>query len=313
MISALDGLLTSNQVSYSWPSVRKDALYPGKLPSQPNRDPAADSKSAFPNKTTADASGQSLPRAAYGDPYGIDSAAINKASISNSDQTPVGGKANATQGSDALDKSESKNGDNKTGGKSSENKANGGSELSEEEKQQVAKLKARDLEVRAHEAAHMAAAGGYAGGASYSYQQGPDGNSYAIGGEVSIDTSALDDPEATAQKMKIVRAAAMAPANPSGQDYAVAASAMQAEMKAGQEAADAKKAETTGEGKEQSGANQTDGIQAGSIPAADDARQSEESNRQQTTVRDAAGIMGLLANFRKPQSQATGSLIDLVA
>jgi len=98
-------------------------------------------------------------------------------------------------------------------------------------------LKARDQEVRAHEAAHRAAAGMYARGAtSYTYQRGPDGGSYAVGGEVSIDVSPVQgDARATAQKARQIQAAALAPAQPSGQDMAVAAQAAQMAMQASTE------------------------------------------------------------------------------
>ena len=98
---------------------------------------------------------------------------------------------------------------------------------SEEERRQIEVLKSRDREVRAHEAAHQAAAGGYArGGASYSYERGADGVNYAVGGEVSIDTATIaNDPQATLQKAETIRAAALAPAQPSGQDISVAAQA----------------------------------------------------------------------------------------
>jgi len=93
--------------------------------------------------------------------------------------------------------------------------------------QQLQELKSRDREVRAHEQAHLAASGGYAtGGPTYTYQQGPDGRRYAVGGEVQIDTSKVSgDPEATIQKMRTVQTAALAPAEPSSQDRAVAAQA----------------------------------------------------------------------------------------
>ncbi len=108
-----------------------------------------------------------------------------------------------------------------------------GKNLTEEEQQHVAKLKTRDREVRAHEMAHKAAAGQYGGSVSYDYQAGPDGNRYAVGGEVSIDASAVPgDPEATIQKMRIIARAALAPAEPSGQDRAVAAQAQQAAAQA---------------------------------------------------------------------------------
>ena len=101
-------------------------------------------------------------------------------------------------------------------------------ELSEEDKRTVESLQRRDRAVRAHEAAHLAAAGGYAaGGPSYTTQQGPDGRSYAIGGEVPIDMSAERTPEATLRKAQTIRAAAMAPADPSGADKAIAAAASQ--------------------------------------------------------------------------------------
>ncbi|MCF6212179.1 MAG: hypothetical protein L3J88_13060 [Gammaproteobacteria bacterium] len=108
-------------------------------------------------------------------------------------------------------------------------------QLTEEQRAQVQALKSRDREVRAHEAAHMAAAGGLArGGASYSYETGPDNRRYAVGGEVSINTSPGNSPEETLQKAETIRAAAQAPAKPSQQDLAIAASAgkMAAEARA---------------------------------------------------------------------------------
>jgi hypothetical protein len=92
---------------------------------------------------------------------------------------------------------------------------------------EVLKLKKRDTEVRAHEQAHIAAGGQYVrGGAKYQYTTGPDGQKYAAGGEVSIDTSPVrDDPRGTIQKMQTVKRAALAPSQPSAQDQAVAATA----------------------------------------------------------------------------------------
>lgn len=112
-------------------------------------------------------------------------------------------------------------------------------DLTDAEKQQVSELKQRDAEVKAHEAAHLGAAGGLArGGASYEYQKGPDGQNYAVGGEVSIDSSGVDgDPKATITKAQQIRSAALAPASPSSQDYKVASSASQMEAKARQELA----------------------------------------------------------------------------
>src|SRR5262249_21315956 len=88
-------------------------------------------------------------------------------------------------------------------------------------------LRQRDQEVRLHEQAHLLAAGPYAKGApSYTYQTGPDGRRYAVGGEVPIDLSAVPgDPQATLQKALTVRCAALAPTDPSETDQAVAAQA----------------------------------------------------------------------------------------
>lgn len=111
------------------------------------------------------------------------------------------------------------------------------SELDAQAKRELEQLKARDREVRAHEAAHKAAAGALArGGAQFEYQTGPNGRRYAVGGEVSIDTAKVaGDPQATIDKAQTIRRAANAPAQPSGQDRAVAAKASQMEAEARQE------------------------------------------------------------------------------
>ena len=106
-----------------------------------------------------------------------------------------------------------------------------------EEKQTIERLRARDREVRAHEAAHKASAGSFAkGGATFEYQTGPDGKRYAVGGEVSIDTSKIaNNPEATIRKAQTIRRAATAPAQPSAQDRSVAVQASKMEAEARQE------------------------------------------------------------------------------
>ncbi len=93
----------------------------------------------------------------------------------------------------------------------------------------IRQLRARDREVRSHEASHAAAGGSLVrGGPSFTLQQGPDGRSYAIGGEVQLDVSPVSgDPQATAIKAQRVQAAALAPAQPSAQDFKVAGSASQ--------------------------------------------------------------------------------------
>jgi len=95
-------------------------------------------------------------------------------------------------------------------------------------------LRSRDSHVRSHEAAHVGAGGRYVrGGAAFSYQTGPDGRQYAVGGEVGIDTSPIPGkPAETAEKMRVVQAAALAPSDPSAADLSIAAAAANAEAEA---------------------------------------------------------------------------------
>ncbi|SMC16006.1 SprA-related family protein [Andreprevotia lacus DSM 23236] len=123
-------------------------------------------------------------------------------------------------------------GSNGTGKGSDTGKASG---LSQDAKTQsaVEQLQSTDRKVHQHELAHLAASGGLAtSGASYSFKTGPDGKRYAVAGEVHIDVSPGNTPEETIRKARIVQAAALAPADPSGQDRAVAAQAAAMEAQA---------------------------------------------------------------------------------
>ena len=103
-----------------------------------------------------------------------------------------------------------------------------GEKLSREDQQSVDQLKKTDREVRAHEAAHVAAGGNLVtSGASFTFETGPDGKQYAVAGEVGISTAKGRTPEETLARAQQIRAAALAPADPSSQDRAVAASASQ--------------------------------------------------------------------------------------
>jgi hypothetical protein len=109
-------------------------------------------------------------------------------------------------------------------------------EQQQRQEQQVQDLVERDKEVRTHEQAHQSAGGEYASSPTYQFTQGPDGKRYATGGEVQIDTSVVPgDPAATIAKMQQIRSAALAPAEPSAQDLAVARSAAASEAKARKE------------------------------------------------------------------------------
>ncbi|MBS4240415.1 hypothetical protein CVU5213_01515 [Campylobacter vulpis] len=111
-----------------------------------------------------------------------------------------------------------------------------GVELTMKEVQVVRELQSIDRNVKAHEAAHQAAGGGLAGAASYSYTKGPDNQMYATAGEVPIRMQKGNTPEETIANARQVVAAAMAPSDPSPQDYKVAANAVKMEIEARAEA-----------------------------------------------------------------------------
>jgi len=103
----------------------------------------------------------------------------------------------------------------------------GQAQLTPEQQAEVQRLKAVDQKVRQHEAAHQAAGAGLTSGANYQYVRGPDSKQYAVGGEVKIDVSPGQTPAQTLEKARRIQAAALAPADPSPQDRAVAAQAAQ--------------------------------------------------------------------------------------
>lgn len=97
-------------------------------------------------------------------------------------------------------------------------------DLTAAQQRQLQRLQQIDRDVRAHEQAHMAAGRELVtNGPSYSYTYGPDGKQYATGGEVGIDTSAERKPEDNINKGQRIRITALAPRDPSPQDYRVAA------------------------------------------------------------------------------------------
>lgn len=155
--------------------------------------------------------------------------AVGLESLENKDQTlPPVEEASASEKNrnQPHQKTDAASGDAQGGnGKKNSRQA---AELTEEEQQQVRELAATDREVRAHEAAHQAVGGSLAGAASFRFAIGPDGERYAVGGEVPITLTAIaDDSQATLRNAEQVRAAALAPAQPSGQDRQVAAEAAQ--------------------------------------------------------------------------------------
>lgn len=129
-----------------------------------------------------------------------------------------------------------------------------------EQERALQQLRARDVEVRAHEAAHAAAAGSLGGRPSLEYVVGPDGRRYAVAGEVSVDTSPGRTPEETIAKARTIRAAATAPASPSAQDMAVAAAAARMESDARNAIRERHAIESRARAERAEGADRNDGV-----------------------------------------------------
>lgn len=196
------------------------------------------------------------------------------------------------------------------------------------ELQQIQKLAERDREVIAHEQAHNSVGGQYAKAMSLTYERGPDGQNYAVAGEVSIDTGKIaNDPQANLDKAQTIRRAALAPANPSSQDRKVAAQAIQMSMEAqaniqriqreevAMESADNDKQQDSDQGKRQSEAERLDAKQK---------TQSDELEEQSTAQSAVADLQQVNERMARIQAQlvaisqldekakASSNLLDVV-
>jgi len=156
-------------------------------------------------------------------------------------------------------------------------------------------LKNRDREVRSHEQTHLAAAGPYAlGGPTYQYQRGPDGQRYAVGGHVNIDTAEIaGDPEATLRKAETVRRAALAPAEPSPQDRRVAVQASNLAISAQQDLFQLRQEEA-----EQTRAETQNGNDDSSVSNTNDNEESREQLKR--AIRNTGAV------------ESTASALDLI-
>ncbi|MEY4589518.1 MAG: hypothetical protein RL497_1594 [Pseudomonadota bacterium] len=163
---------------------------------------------------------------------------------------------------------------------------------------QLKQLASRDREVRAHELAHKAAAGSYGGAIRFEYQRGPDGNRYAVGGEVDIDTSPESSPEATLAKARTIQRAANAPAQPSDQDRAVAAQAVQMAQQALQQIAESRQVESRQESSrsveraDKKASSDTFAVELKSSPAPGD-KPAEESGKVAKPEADGKAVVTL--------------------
>ncbi|PYC21886.1 hypothetical protein DMO17_15625 [Aquipseudomonas alcaligenes] len=176
-----------------------------------------------------------------------------------------------------------------------------------QEQLEIAELASRDREVRAHEQAHAAVGGAYAGAPTYTFARGPDGKRYAVGGEVSIDTSPIpNDPEATLRKMELVQRAALAPAEPSAQDRRVAAQAAAQAAEARAELAQLRREEQAASAEERA-------LQREERLAAEEERQAREEEVREEEERQALPPAPRLDLYlRLAQLQAPVPAVDLL-
>jgi hypothetical protein len=175
------------------------------------------------------------------------------------------------------------------------------------DQREIDRLAARDREVRAHEQAHKSAGGSLAGAATYQYERGPDGVSYAVAGEVPIKLSASsDDPQQALEIARQVQRAALAPAEPSVQDRQVAAQAAQLEQQALQDIAALAREEEALRKEESS-------LEREQLTAEESERESRREEEQREEERNMAERDRLERNARlqETQSQSSERLIDV--
>jgi hypothetical protein len=170
--------------------------------------------------------------------------------------------------------------------------------LTPEEEEEVRKLSQRDREVKAHEQAHVAAGGGLTGSPSYDYQTGPDGQRYAVGGEVSISRGGgSSNTEQALRDAETVKRAALAPAQPSGQDMSVAAKADADIHKLQAQKAEEARAEMSGQGEDQ-GDDQGDGQVAGGAAGAGSVQNQTPANGTDLSSQVAGAYAAVKLGFQ---------------
>jgi len=154
----------------------------------------------------------------------------------------------------------------------------------------IAHMKLTEEKVKAHEAAHKSAGGAATGPISYTYTRGPDGRNYITGGEVPITISTGKTPQETISRMQQVIQAALAPADPSPQDRAVAAQAATIQQNARMEQASANN--------EKSAASET--------PSAEDATATPLPNKpESTSENDSMALQQSRRAYRDPAVNGT--------
>ncbi|MFT5007358.1 MAG: hypothetical protein ACI9RY_000593 [Reinekea sp.] len=185
----------------------------------------------------------------------------------------------------------------------------------------VRELASLDREVRAHEQAHKSVGGQHTGTMAFTFEFGPDGKRYAVGGEVPIDVGRVaGDPEATLHKAQQVHLAALAPAEPSIQDRRVAVLASQLVVEAQGEIRQVERDQSTKaaeERSEQSDLNKEDAAKTEANSAQVDdgvARTGSDNERRPLDVfneiSQAGKLVAQTAAYMSQQKQAVGFNLD---
>lgn len=179
-------------------------------------------------------------------------------------------------------------------------------ELSQEEQRIVTELQAADTNVRAHEAAHMAAGGGLTSPASYTYERGPDNKMYAVAGEVGISTGEGNTPQESLNKAQTIRRAALAPADPSPQDLKVAAQAASMEMSARAQIMQEKMAQNS---KNSNNSNETSGD---AVNSAENSAVNSTENSNVNSVENSTGNSNVNSTENSTKNSAKNSRIPSI-
>ena len=183
-------------------------------------------------------------------------------------------------------------------------------ELSLEEQRIVTELQAADTNVRAHEAAHMAAGGGLTSPASYTYERGPDNKMYAVAGEVGISTGEGNTPQESLNKAQTIRRAALAPADPSPQDLKVAAQAASMEMSARAEILQEKMAQNS---QNSNNSNETSGDAVNSVEnSTENSNVNSVENSTENSTRNSVGNSVGNSNVNSAENSAGNSRIPSI-
>jgi SprA-related family. len=201
-------------------AARRDSALRERIP-QPAASTSGNTDNQLNNSSDTPQRYINLNSAASSDTYSLSSIKNNSVKNSSADTT-LPSSETVTAASDQS----RRNGQTSSDGNDSSSGSEEDKKKAQQKEQAIKDLKSRDAEVRTHEQAHQAAGGQYASAPSFDMTKGPDGKDYATGGHVNIDVSPVsNDPQATINKMRQIKSAALAPAEPSEQDRKVAAQA----------------------------------------------------------------------------------------